>query len=966
LVLNAPGSGIAEPKGADTRLQELNRLLLAIREINKLIVRERDSRQLLAETCNVLIKTRGYALAWMCLAEPGSKQVTPAACAGSEPGDLNDVSVTWDVSPTGQGPIGTAIRTRRPWLCQDTATDPQFAPWRTPALARGLASMAAVPMIQGERVLGVLAVYANRTDAFHEEEVALLNEVAGDLAFALQSIEHEQQRHQAEARLRLVNTALESAANAIAITDREGVMSWANTAFSRLTGYSLEELQGRKPSLLKSGVHDQAFYRQLWDTILGGQVWRAEMVNRRKDGSLYTEESTITPVRNEQSEITHFVAVKQDVTQSKLAEEALRRSEEEFRAMFELASIGMAQADVRTGQWLRVNQKMCAITGYSAEELLQMRVPELTHPEDRQQDWNLFQRVVRGEAPDYRLEKRYLRKDGAVAWVSVNMTVLRDAAGQPTRTMAAIEDITQHKLAQESLAQSEERFRTLYELAPDGIFLYDLQGRFVDGNKAAEELIGYPRGEMIGKSFLSLNLLSESDLQKAAAALARNTQGEATGPEGYVLRRKDGRQVAVEIRTFPVKILEKALVLGVARDITERKQLEAQLRQAQKMEAVGQLAGGVAHDFNNMLAVMRGNTDLLLMDADQNPPQTNECLKHIAAAAERAASLTRQLLIFSRKQAMQSEPLVLNGLIQNLIKMLKRVIREDINLECRYADRLPFVQADPGMMEQVLLNLVVNARDAMPGGGQLLIATERVSSDAAYARTNPEARAGEFVCVSVGDTGTGIAPEHLQRIFEPFFTTKEPSKGTGLGLATVYGIVKQHQGWVEVSSRVGEGTTFRIFLPAIPPPAEVTAAPMVEAELRGGSETILLVEDDFSVRMITRRVLETFKYKVHEATCAREAAEVWDRHAGEIALLLTDIVMPEGVTGRDLAEQLHAKSPWLKVIFMSGYSAEVLATHTEFFRRTGSYFLHKPCAAATLIRTVRQCLDAKVPDGVHG
>jgi CheY-like chemotaxis protein len=305
-------------------------------------------------------------------------------------------------------------------------------------------------------------------------------------------------------------------------------------------------------------------------------------------------------------------------------------------------------------------------------------------------------------------------------------------------------------------------------------------------------------------------------------------------------------------------------------------------------------------------------------------------------------------------------------LIQNLIKMLKRVIREDINLECRYADQLPFVQADPGMMEQVLLNLVVNARDAMPGGGQLLIATERVSSDAAYARTNPEARAGEFVCVSVGDTGTGIAPEHLQRIFEPFFTTKEPSRGTGLGLATVYGIVKQHQGWVEVSSRVGEGTTFRIFLPAIPPPAEVTAAPMAEAELRGGSETILLVEDDFSVRMITRRVLETFKYKVHEATCAREAAEVWDRHAGEIALLLTDIVMPEGVTGRDLAEQLRAKSPGLKVIFMSGYSAEVLATHTEFFRRTGSYFLHKPCAAATLIRTVRQCLDAKVPDGVHG
>jgi signal transduction histidine kinase/ActR/RegA family two-component response regulator len=423
------------------------------------------------------------------------------------------------------------------------------------------------------------------------------------------------------------------------------------------------------------------------------------------------------------------------------------------------------------------------------------------------------------------------------------------------------------------------------------------------------------------------------------------------------LLSKDGRQVAVEVRTFPIKIRERALVLGVARDITDRKQLEAQLRQAQKMEGIGQLAGGVAHDFNNMLAVMRGNADLLLMDAEQHSPYTNECLKHIAGAAERAASLTRQLLIFSRKQAMQSEPLVLNALVENLANMLKRVIREDIRLECRYANQLPFVQADPGMMEQVLLNLVVNARDAMPCGGQLLITTEGVSLGAAYARTNPEARAGEFVCLSVSDTGTGIAPEHLERVFEPFFTTKEPGKGTGLGLATVYGIVKQHQGWVEVSSRVGEGTTFKIFLPAIPPPDEVAAAPMVQAKLRGGSETILLVEDEYSVRMIMRRVLETFKYKVHEATCAREALEVWSRHAGEISLLLTDIIMPEGVTGRDLAEQLRAAKPGLKVIFMSGYSAEVVGKDTEFFRRTRSYFLRKPCPTATLIQTVRKCLD---------
>ena len=252
----------------------------------------------------------------------------------------------------------------------------------------------------------------------------------------------------------------------------------------------------------------------------------------------------------------------------------------------------------------------------------------------------------------------------------------------------------------------------------------------------------------------------------------------------------------------PAKIVN---YVAVKRDVTREVQLESQLRQAQKMEAVGQLAGGVAHDFNNMLAVIRGNAELLLMAEEQLGARARECVKHVIGAAEHAAKLTRQLLIFSRKQEMQSQPVALNELIGNLTKMLKRVVREDIHLECRYAAQLPFVQADPGMLEQVLLNLVVNARDAMPKGGQLLIATEGATVTEARARTNREARAGEFACLTVSDTGTGIAPEHLPRIFEPFFTTKEVGKGTGLGLATVYGIVKQHQGWIEVASRLGEG-----------------------------------------------------------------------------------------------------------------------------------------------------------------
>jgi signal transduction histidine kinase len=414
-------------------------------------------------------------------------------------------------------------------------------------------------------------------------------------------------------------------------------------------------------------------------------------------------------------------------------------------------------------------------------------------------------------------------------------------------------------------------------------------------------------------------------------------------------------------------LLTRTLRYAVERHRAQRALLESEarhgrladaLRQAQRLEAFGQLAGGVAHDFNNLLTIIRGNAELLLMDSAGLSAEAAEGLNHVIGAAERGATLTRQLLIFGRKQVLQPQPVTLNELVSNLARMLKRLIRENIHLECRYTEQLTFVLADPGMLEQALLNLVVNAQDAMPCGGRLLITTERVILEPSRTQTNPDARAGEFVCLAVSDTGTGIAPEELARIFEPFFTTKEPGKGTGLGLATVYGAVKQHQGWVEVSSLLGQGTTFKIFLHAIPPPVRLETARQAQTQLPGGTETILLVEDDLSVRMITRQVLEKFQYKVYEALCAREALDLWSRHSGEISLLLTDVVLPDAINGRDLAGRLHAQKPDLKLIFFSGYSAAVLGKDTEFIQQTRSHFLQKPCSQSTLLQTVRRCLDA--------
>jgi signal transduction histidine kinase/ActR/RegA family two-component response regulator len=422
------------------------------------------------------------------------------------------------------------------------------------------------------------------------------------------------------------------------------------------------------------------------------------------------------------------------------------------------------------------------------------------------------------------------------------------------------------------------------------------------------------------------------------------------------IRNQAGAQLEVLVSLSPIALGGQPHLLLLAQDVSERAMLERQLRQAQKMEAIGQLAAGVAHDFNNILTVIQGHAGLMQQTLDSDSPQ-NKSVEEITSAAARAATLIRQLLMFSRKQVMQFRHLDLNDTLRNAIKMLERLVGEHVQIDFRPQNLIPAVHADSSMVEQIAMNLAVNARDAMPNGGRVSITTSLETIHRAPTPMDPERRDGDYVCLTFSDTGIGMDTQVLSRIFEPFFTTKAVGKGTGLGLSTVFGIVRQHQGWLEVESKPNQGTTFRIRFPASRQAAQKTEL-VVDTAVRSGHETILVAEDEDALREMVVQVLKIQGYTVLEATSGRHALEVWKQANRPVDLLLTDMVMPGGIMGSDLAERLSSQSPRLKVIYTSGYSPGMAGRDASPLEARN--FLPKPYSIGKLAQFVRECLDTAV------
>ncbi len=797
-----------------------------------------------------------------------------------------------------------------------------------------------------DRVIGVLGTYADISERkLMEEEIRQTNAYLENI--------------------------FENSPDSITFVDKRGRFIRWNKMAEDLYGYTFEEMKG-KPAFDLYADKDK-LKKMLVSLRREGSVKKWEMRMKRKDGSIVPFEISIGLLKDNKNEILGSVGVardlsgikealaalrasneqlNQEIIERKRSEKAFKESEERYRILFEGSSHGILAADIETKRFVFANPSICHMLGYTENELLALGVEDI-HPKDS------LKLVLSQLESQLKLSSSLpcLRKDGGVFFA--------DIAGTFTtihgRKLAVgfYSDVTERKLAEDALRESEERFSRFFRASPVGTSITRLSdGQFADINDAFLGLLGYTREEVIGQNALELGIWVNPEKRRRMVKILKE-QGSIHNVVSE-LHRKSGEIILVLSFVELIEIAGEQYVLSLAYDITERKKaqeekekLEAQLFQAQKMESVGRLAGGVAHDFNNMLGVIIGRAEMALQQ-EASTGKLKHHLDEILKAGMRSADLTRQLLAFARRQTAAPKTLDLNDTISGMLKMLRRLIGEDIDLLWAPELDLWKVKIDPSQVDQILANLAVNARDAISGVGAVTMRTDNVVIDDSNRAEVPELIAGQYVLLTVSDTGTGMSRDVRENIFEPFFTTKELGKGTGLGLSTVYGIVKQNDGFIYVESELGKGTTFKIYLPR----CEAETAKVHSEEAAGlrptGTETILLVEDDEAMLDLSKMILENLGYTVLGARTPGHAIRFVEEYTGDIDLLITDVVMPE-MNGRELAEKLKAVSPELKCLYMSGYTAEVI-THRGILDE-GVGFIQKPFGSDDLAAKVRRVLD---------
>ncbi|HEY3381287.1 MAG TPA: PAS domain S-box protein [Vicinamibacterales bacterium] len=931
-----------ERKRGERTLRRIARQQAAVAGLGQLALASSDTSTLLEDAVGVVARTLVTDVAEIYETPGGTNPLILRAAAGRDPSLVDQASVACDATTC----VGTALIENHPMVFAtlDEASRFVWPDWQDPVMASG----AAVVIHGGDRSFGVLAVGCREPRDYSSEDVQFLELVAHVVGAAISREQVEEVFRVSEAGYRHI---LDTASEGICALNAEGRVTYVNRRAVEMLGYDSIESVITHPVLEFMFEQDQEHALRVLDGWKGGVQNQFDFRLRCQNGSELWVLASTSPILDQTGQFGGALVMFTDVTARRKAERALRESEARYRRIVETANEGIWVTDAawRTEY---VNRVMADIMGYPAGEMVGRSLLDFAFDDDRE----LVRQGIgpEREGPREPVEMRLRRKGGAEIWVLASTTTILSEQGVVEGLLVMCSDMTARRRA----AAERARLHSAVAQAAEAIMMTKRDGTIVYVNPAWQRMTGYSSGEALGRT----PRLLRADVQDSRVFKdlwetildGRVWRGELTN------RSQGGALFSWEETITPVRDESGRITefISFGQDTSGRRDLEARLRQSQKMEAVGRLAGGVAHDFNNLLTVITGYSERLLMGLPADDP-LRKGAEAIKRSADRAAALTQQLLAFSRRQILAPKVIDLNSVVGNMNKMLQRLIGEDVELVFHSATELWRTKADPNQLEQVIMNLAVNSRDAMPQGGILTIETSNIELDTSFAGRHLGLQPGRYVMLAVTDTGSGMDDETQSHLFEPFFTTKEQGKGTGLGLSTTYGIVKQSGGYIWVESEVGRGTTVRIYLPRIEETADLTPAAIEMRSAPHGSETILLVEDEDAVRHLLRDILRRYGYTVLEAQNGPRAIEICQQHEGQIDLVITDMVMPQ-MSGWEVADAASNLRPKAKLIYMSGYIEHMVVEQRVL--ESGVAFLGKPFTPDTLGRKVREVLDGEQAD----
>jgi PAS domain S-box-containing protein len=954
---------ISERKKSEQRISHLNRLYAFLSQINQAVVYTRDHDHLLKEACRIAIEHGRFAKAWIAMVNRETNVITMAAHSGCDETAFRDIHLIMDEHAVGD-PVEHALFRdgKRLIICNDVENDSEVNVLRKDTIGLGCRAFASVPLRLGGTMIGLFNVCTNEVNLFNAEIIRLLEEIAGDISFALDLMEQETRRHEAEQKLResekVYRTIFETTGTATIIVEEDASIVLANKECEILSGFTREELEGgmRWTSFvteddLERMMNFHVARRQ--DPASAPSTYSFKFLNRFGIVKhIYLKVALIPGTRRS-------VVSLLDVTPVMLMESALRESEDLFTKVFQSSPTIMAINTLSDGQFYEVNESFSRILGYAHDEVVGGSVLELSIWDNPDQ-WAGLLETLKSCGAVHNLEIMFRKKSGEsfIGLTSLEMVTLR---GEPY-ILSVASDITEMKRVENALRESEASYRALAENLPGIVYRIFIQQnyRMLFFNDMLEKMTGYDPSEMTRGDICSIDpLILPEDRGHVVEMVKSAIEKDQPFEVEYRLKHKDGaiRHFLERGRPRVGDNGEPLYIDGVILDITERKLLENSLRQTHRLEAIGTMAGGIAHDFNNILGVIIGYTEMALYDIPESSP-FHLNFKQILRAGLRAKGIVQQILTFSRQQQKELErrPVDLGSVIEEALTLLRASLPSTIEI-CRNIDNVSdMALADPGQMHQVLINLCNNAAHAMrEKGGLIEVSLTEMQSDSSNAALYPELKPGAYLRLGVSDTGNGMDPATLERIFDPYFTTKAVGEGSGLGLAVVQGIVKQHAGAIRVYSESGKGAVFHIFIPKAESPQKVVVN--TRDHLQEGNERILIVDDEESLVGMASKMLKRLGYRVTSKTSSVEALEVFRENPQEFDLVLTDYTMPH-MTGIDLIRQLISIRSDIPVILCTGLDDIIL--NEEEMKESGiGEFLRKPYTMQHIAEAIRRVLKGR-------